>query len=279
MSLMHDTGEQWEIGPGIVAGSCTFDYPVPAGVLPVDNSQYKYMVRVLNTFGDWTPFAEGFFYLYSDGECGPSNAQTLCPSIMSAPSPEQLCKNPQPSPVTVSGGTSAIDPWTWICKSTVVGGKDSPQCQASVDEVSPGLAGTELSRTICPPDTINTNASALCSRFDSRFPPVVTGSGTTGDPWTWTCSDSCNDGSGKGTLYTRTISQAINATCGSANGKNYCAVNSEPDFNDLCAINGTSSNRVNGFNEWTWNCAGQCGGSSASCRAGNSRSCGWIETN
>jgi len=277
--LMHDTGEQWEIGPGIVAGSCTFDYPVPADVLPVDDSQYKYMVRVQNTLGDWTPYAEGYFYLYSDGKCGSFNGQTFCPSVMMSPPVEQLCGNYQPSLVTVSGGSGPGDPWTWVCKSSAAGGKDSPGCHADAETAGTGSAGTELTRTICPPGTISHVAGDLCSRYDTRFPPVVSGSGTASSPWTWTCSNPCNDGSGSGSTFSRTISPAINATCGSADGQSYCKSGTEPDFSYLCASGAYNNDKIEKYTEWTWSCAGQCGGTPVNCRAGNFRSCGWIETN
>jgi hypothetical protein len=276
--LMHDSGSQCALPGCANAGTCTWDYPVPANVLPVDDSQYKYAVRIRNTpQHDWTLYAEGYFYLYKDGECGILSGQTFCPGEISSSSPvKELCKNFQPSPVTVSGGTSVSDPWTWICKSTAAGGEDSPQCKAFVDVSSPGLAGPELSRTICPPSTISHVGTDLCSQFDMHFPPSV--SGPSGGPWSWTCSNTCNDGSGSGTPYTRSMSPPANASCGSASGQNYCIRDTEPDRSKLCA-SGAPINFIEKYNEWTWTCAGQCGGTSTNCQAGNIRSCGWIETN
>jgi hypothetical protein len=276
--LMHDTGAQCALPGCANAGNCTWDYPVPPGVLPADNSQYKYTVRIRNTpQHDWTSFAEGYFYLYKDGECGILDGQSFCPGVISSSSPvKELCKNFQSSPVTVSGGTSVSDPWTWVCKSLASGGGDA-YCQASVDESLPGIAGTELNRTICPPDTISHVGTDLCSRYDTDFPPIV--SGPLAGPWSWTCSNTCNDGSGSGTLYTRSMSTLADAVCGSASGKNYCDKDSEPDRTNLCVSGtGTPSNFVENYSEWTWTCTGQCGGTPVDCRAGNIRSCGWTET-
>lgn len=284
-ALMHDTGQQWQVGPGIVAGSCTYDYIVPADVLPVDNSQYKYMVRVQNTKGDWTPYAEGYFYLYSEGLCGKSDASTTgtyggtyCPGTLPSVTTPDLCLNAQADPVEVTGGTGPDDPWEWICHGAV-SGHDSPQCSANVREAEPGSAGSELSREICPPGIISTNPADLCSLYDIRYPPVVTGNGTT-IPWTWMCSNTCSTGPDQGVAFSRFYSPQINASCGSASGKNFCGRESEPAVGDLCLPSGSqASDRIQTYNEWTWNCSGQCGGTSASCKAGNFRACGWIETN
>jgi hypothetical protein len=276
--LMHDPGPQCAIPGCANAGNCTWDYPVPPNVLPVDDSQYRYLVQIRNTpQGDWTSYVDGYFYLYHDGECGAFSGQTFCPSIMISPPVDQLCKNYQSAPVVVSGGTGVSDPWTWTCKSSAAGGLDSPQCQANVSVGANGLAGPELSRTICPPSTISHVASDLCSQYDTRFPPVVIG--PPAGPWAWRCSNTCNDGSGSGTDYNRSMSPTIDAACGSASGQNYCNKDTEPDPSGYCA-RGTYNYDLNeDLNEWTWTCVGQCGGTSAKCQAGNIRSCGWIETN
>jgi hypothetical protein len=276
--LMHDTGGQCALPGCANAGNCTWDYPVPPGVLPVDDSQYRYLVQIRNTpQGDWTSFVDGYFYLYKDAKCGNYNGKNFCPGEISSSSPvKELCNNFQPSPVVVSGGTGVSDPYIWTCKSSGAGG-NADSCQAGVSSGLPGLAGTELTRTICPPGTISNVPSALCSQYDTNFPPSV--SGPPGGPWSWTCSNTCNDGTGIGTAYSRSMSPPVNAACGSASGQNYCNRDTEPDSSGLCASGIYNNDKIEKYNEWIWSCAGQCGGAPANWQAGNIRSCGWIETN
>lgn len=91
--------------------------------------------------------------------------------------------------------------------------------------------------------------SNLCA---SSAPP--TGMGDNGQSWTWSCS---GDNGGM-TASCFAFHQAVNGTCGPANGQSYTT----PPTSGLCSTGTPSTSGA-----WAWSCQGSYGGSSASCSA------------
>ena len=94
-------------------------------------------------------------------------------------------------------------------------------------------------------------ASNLCGAGTAST--VTAGTGT----WAWTCA-----GQYRGTTASCSASiPAVNGACGSANGEAFLAAPSS----NLCTSGAAST--VAGSGPWTWTCAGQYGGTDASCSA------------
>ncbi|MDD4617145.1 MAG: hypothetical protein PHW76_08570, partial [Alphaproteobacteria bacterium] len=175
----------------------------------------------------------------SDASCkAPLMVNGICGSadgaVATSKPTSNLCSKGTASTVAGSG------PWTWSCIGA--GGGSDASCDAPL-KVN-GVCGPAdgVGRTSKP-------TSNLCSKGTAS---TVAGSG----PWTWTCAgeNGGSDASCKAPLK-------VNGACGSADGT---AMASKPTTN-LCSA-GTSST-VAGSGPWTWTCAGEGGGTDASCKA------------
>jgi hypothetical protein len=256
----------------------TYTHLIPPGTLEVDGSIYAAQVAVHNGYV-WSPWAEGYFILNKrDGQCGTSAGGTFCPYSLPSLVYPQLCLRYNVfDPPTVSGSGAAGTTWSWTC-SGQAGGDPSPACTAQARIVESPNCGSVMSDTICSGSSITLDPSRLCTIYDPARPPVVTGNGTTG--WNWTCSAECNQ-TGLDKACTRYYTERIIPTCGDASGQNYCYEETQPDSDNLCSPNSLyqAGSLENNYTEWTWNCNGICPTSTTVCHAGNSHSCGWIETN
>jgi hypothetical protein len=130
-------------------------------------------------------------------------------------------------------------------------------------------------QTYCAPSSPpSVPASSLCDKYDSARPPALSGSG----PWSWTCYGQ-NGGSDMG-CNAIVVPQLV-GQCGTANGTAFCQGRLPTDA-DLCSsgtpIPGASSIDTNSY-DISWQCQGTCGGSTVSCNAKGTKSCGWVETN
>lgn len=254
-----------------------YTHYIPPGTLPMDGSGYAARVSVYGYYGDWTSQAVGTFVLNRrDGECGTSNGKSYCPySLPSLQYPELCLKYSLLNPSAVSGSGAAGTTWSWTCSDS--GGGVPASCAAQAPTIEAPNCGSVMSDTICSGGSITLDPSRLCTIYDPTRPPVVTGNGTTG--WNWTCSAKCSQ-TALDKACTRYYTERIAPTCGDVSGQNYCYKDTQPDSAKLCSPNaGYAGNLMNNYTEWTWNCNGICPTSTTVCYAGNSRSCGWIETN
>jgi len=184
------------------------------------------------------------------GVCGSASGM----SFSSTPS-NNLCLTGTNTPVTGSG------PWAWSCTGS--GGGSTAQCSASLLTYTVTPSGTNVSLN---PSSAQPVASGAKLSFT-----VTANSGFT---LSTLAGGNCPAGSWSGAIYTTgaitancTVSfsaaaSAVNGACGSANG---LSASSAPTAN-LCGAGSTPS-AVSGSGPWTWTCAGQNGGNSASCSA------------
>ena len=138
-------------------------------------------------------------------------------------------------PATFSKSPNGCTPTTWSLYATL-----TPSGGQAVNGACGSSSGADL--TSAP-------TSNLCSAGTAS---AVTGSG----PWNWTCM-----GINGGTNAQCMANLLVNAACGPANG---VAVSSAPTTG-LCSAGMASA--VTGTGPWNWTCAGQNGGSTASCSA------------
>lgn len=255
-----------------------YTHYIPPGTLPMDGSGYAARVSVYGYYGDWTPQAVGTFVLNRrDGECGTSNGNSYCPySLPSLQYPELCLKYSLLNPSAVSGSGAAGTTWSWTCSGS--GGGASPTCTAQAKAIETPNCGSVMSATVCPGSTITDTTPGLCTI--SANPPHVTGDGSDTNPWTWTCTAACGQ-TALDKVCSRSFTERIAPTCGDASGQNYCYKDTQPDSDNLCSPSSLyqAGSLENNYTEWTWNCNGICPTSTTVCHAGNSRSCGWIETN
>ncbi|MFA5087319.1 MAG: hypothetical protein WC470_03410 [Candidatus Paceibacterota bacterium] len=211
-----------------------------------------------------------------NGQCGSSNGQTL------SSAPTNLCSAGVASAVNGSG------PWTWTCagqnngatvscsanamKSCTIGYSNWGVCQSNNTQTRTGYTSPDNCATLvltqactyipaptngqCGSSNGQTLSSAPTNLCNSGNASTVNGSG----PWTWICS-----GQNNGATVSCSAQKAaptptpINGQCGSSDGQ---SSNSKPVAN-LCSAGVVSA--VNGSGPWTWTCAGQDGGTTASC--------------
>ncbi|MDD4617245.1 MAG: hypothetical protein PHW76_09095, partial [Alphaproteobacteria bacterium] len=164
-----------------------------------------------------------------NGNCGSADG-----AVLASKPTTNLCSKGTPSTVAGSG------PWTWTCQGQNGGSSVSCKALAKINGICGSADG--VGRMSKP-------TSNLCSKGTAS---TVSGSG----PWTWTC-----EGEGGGSDASCEAPLKVNGVCGSADG---VGRTSKPTSN-LCS-KGTASS-VAGSGPWTWTCAGQNGGSTASCEA------------
>jgi|GEM_PF-3206366 len=286
--------------PGIFTPYCggaspcppgTYAHIIPPGILDVDGSSYRVLATAYGSMGDWTPWATGTFTLVQKpGICGTTVTDGIltCPNVDVAgfsDYPNLCLQYSKLSPPNPTNPTSPLiedgSLWSWDCSGSV--GLPPTSCQERVRTVTDTECGSVMEDVICAPSgTITTDPNRLC---DITFAPVpVTNIGTIAEPiWTWKCTADCGITS-KDQTCSRGFTPRVVPTCGNAAGKNFC--NDETDLADfdtseLCSggstfIPGTLDEE---YNEWVWECSGLCSTTSIKCKAGNSKSCGWIETN
>jgi type II secretory pathway pseudopilin PulG len=172
-----------------------------------------------------------------DGVCGSSHGGTY----VSAPG-SNLCAAGTAS--TVNSGSSAF---TWTCAGQ--NGGATASCSATRVYPIPGACGSANNANLAAAPS----GGSLCSQGTAT---AVSGSG----PWAWSCS-----GQYGGASANCSANRTINGTCGTAHNANYA---SAPTTN-LCGV-GTAS-AVTGAGPWAWTCAGQYGGTTASCTANKSQ--------
>ena len=176
-----------------------------------------------------------------NGACGSSNGG----SFTSAPT-SGLCSSGAASSVTGTG------PWSWTC----AGQNGGRNASCSANHLVSGACGSSNGGTFSSAPT-----SGLCS---SGTASSVTGTG----PWSWTCA-----GQNGGTDASCSANPpVVNGACGSSDGGTF----SSAPTSDLCS-SGTASS-VTGTGPWSWTCAGQNGGTDASCSADVSTTGGLWQT-
>lgn len=286
--------------PGIFTPYCggaspcppnTYVHIIPPGILDVDGSSYRVSATAYGSTGDWTPWAYGTFTLVQKpGICGTTVTDGIltCPNVNVAglPAYPNLClQYSRLSPPTPTNPTSPViedgSLWSWDCSGS--GGLPSTSCQERVRTVAQTYCGSVMEDIICAPSgTITTDPNRLC---DITFAPApVTNIGTPTEPiWTWKCTADCGITS-KDKTCSRGFTPRVVPTCGEPAGQNFCNKDTGPDdlaTSELCSggstyIPGTLHEE---YSEWIWRCSGLCPTASTECKAGNSKSCGWIETN
>lgn len=273
----------------------TYMHTIPPGILDVDGSTYIVWASAYGQFYDWTPWAHGTFTLNQiPGECGTTviDGESTCPYVDVAGFSDypNLCKQyskfspPSPTNPTPPGEEPDGSTWTWDCSGSV--GLPPTNCQELVRTVTWPSCGSIMDATICAPSGTITSASpGLCDV--SATPPIVKNIGTAENPnWTWTCEAECSATNvpSRDRTCSRGFTPMIVPTCGEASGKNFCNKNSKPDVSDtskLCTAGSTYvlNSLEEKYNEWIWKCRGLCPSTTVECTAGNSKSCGWVETN
>jgi hypothetical protein len=169
-----------------------------------------------------------------NGGCGSANnaAVTTKPTA-------NLCSTGTASSVVGAG------PWTWSCAGS--GGGTTAQCSAPLSAaVLDGVCGSANNFAVAAIPTAN-----LCSKGTAT---TVSGAG----PWSWSCT-----GLNGGTTASCSapVGQAINGSCGSANGGTFLVA---PATN-LCNTGGAGT--PSGTGPWMWACWGSGGGTAANCKA------------
>lgn len=195
-----------------------------------------------------------------NGEC--RNGQTFCKN--QSLSDADLCLKGTAS-IHVAPNTFDTN-FSWLCQG--YNGGVSVSCSASTySDVK-----TKTISNVCQGSSITTDAASLCYSGKSPYTASVLQDYYN---YQWTCRDSCLNLT---TSLSYPKEALTNGKCGTADGKTICD-NSRPT---LCEDPETASID---YPDWgsiydiSWTCGGSCGGSTASCSAKGTKSCGWIETN
>lgn len=178
------------------------------------------------------------------GSCGSANGTT----VASAPS-SNLCNQGTASSVSGNG------PWNWTCSGSNGGGNAS--CSANLQQTSVTCAGGWSSqRTL----TFDGGTPQAAIQWANNYGVCATA--TTKSAGTYGITHSCAEVSGL-LGYTRACQQAVNGSCGSANGGSSA---SAPTAN-LCGNGATASwsDQTGTDGTFNWSCPGTNGGSAASC--------------
>ncbi|MFA6193339.1 MAG: hypothetical protein WC726_00550 [Parcubacteria group bacterium] len=246
-----------------------YSYEVPPGTLPIDNSTYNYAVRVKDAY-DWSPYAQGSFVLGNiDGKCA-QNLSFCAPDTLNTKPSSELCIIGMPNIINND------NPWSWKCDG-FFGGQSSPLCCATALTPSQSQCGSVLGGTICQGESLTSSSPNLCVADNTAT--NFHGDGSADNPWKWDCTnnDPCHTPTAP---CSKTYDVKQTGQCGSLDGNNFCQ--SGTPSSNLCSPESSFNNGSleNNYTEWVWTCGSTvCGGTISSCRAGNTRSCGWIETN
>jgi len=126
--------------------------------------------------------------------------------------------------------------------------------------------------SLCVGDTLGSSCdpTSFCSG-DKTATCTITGDTT------WSCSSSC----GTTVPCSAIVNPKVDGSCNAGtDGGSFCQLRT-PTKADLCSAGtpnpGASSIDINSY-QTDWQCQGSCGGSTASCSANGTKSCGWIET-
>lgn len=187
----------------------------------------------------------------SDGVCGAANGTTVTTKPAA-----NLCGDSSLPAVTGDG------PWSWRCAG-LYGGDPSPTCTANIQTFTLSFL-TDSNGTL-----LGTTNQSVSYGFPAT---AVTALPAAGYHFVnWTGSDgflATTDNPLTVSNVTRTQSiianfahDPVSGACGSSNGKWFYSV---PAVN-LCAVGTVDS--LAGKGPWTWNCAGQYDGTTASCSA------------
>jgi len=168
------------------------------------------------------------------GSCGDSAGG----NYLEAPA-DGLCAVGEASAVAQAG-----DQWTWSC--TGVNGGEAAACTANVqsDAACGGSAGGNY---------LKAPTADLCA--DGSVPDVGMADGL----WSWTCAGAHG---GADAVCTANVLVPIDGACGASNASEYLIAPTE----GLCDA-GAASDVSETATGWAWTCAGENGGTDASCSA------------
>lgn len=229
------------------------------------------------------------FYAVINGECGTANNTNT--NVMPS---SNLCNTTAQIATTVSLSSGI---WKWTCTGSNKGA--TANCSATkstnatttpaapVAQAAPAAPTVVVNNIQVPPNTntapaviagvcgtanktiistIPSTASALCKT--TLKTANVTGSGTTAQPWSWTCAGTkpINDAKCSATKSVPVpVTVAAPGVCGTANNNTYS--NKPPATNLLCAKTATTPTSLSAKGPWKWSCTGVNGGVTVKCSA------------
>lgn len=174
-----------------------------------------------------------------------------------------------------SGGSSCNTSLTWTTTNPVGTSNITSNTPSANTIITTGNSGTNFSVSVPYSSRtffLNNNAVALVSVTPTATcvsgtswdeskcavnpPPAVCGNGVVEG------SESCDLGGGNGACPSTCSTSCTTNVCGGGSVTGVC---SDPDNRLTPCLSGDASAITNGISSWTWTCAGQNGGASASC--------------